>query len=139
MSARRAGSPGALYTLAWILVFLLAAVGTASAQVVDGALSPPVPLHRVQPTYPAGAAAGAAGDVVLGLTVSATGGVEQADVVESKGPELDAAAIAAAKQWTFSPATRGTRPIVSHIRVQLHFDPPPPPPAPSAATPTIPP
>jgi TonB family protein len=75
-------------------------------------------------------AEGAEGDVVLALTVSPTGVVNHADVVESKGAALDAAAVAAALQWTFSPARRGDRPIESHIHVRFHFEPPTPPPQP---------
>ena len=93
-----------------------------------------MPIHRVQPGYPEGTAAGGAeGDVVLALTISATGVVDHADVAESKGPVLDAAAVDAAKQWTFSPATRAGRPIASHIHIRFHFEPPTPPPQPAIA------
>jgi iron complex outermembrane recepter protein len=99
----------------------------------DTKLSPPTPIHRVQPSYPEGPVAeGAEGDVVLALTISSSGAVDHADVVESKGVKLDAAAVAAAMQWTFTPAMRGTRPIESHIHIRFHFEPPTPPPPPPA-------
>jgi TonB family protein len=98
-----------------------------------------VPVHRVQPAYPEGTAAeGAEGDVVLALTISASGAVDHADVVESKGAALDAAAVGAAQQWTFTPAMRAGHPIVSHMHIRFHFDapvPPPPPPAIPAVAP----
>jgi iron complex outermembrane receptor protein len=104
------------------------------------ALTPPSPLHRVQPAYPEGPAAGGVeGDVVLALSISAAGVVDHADVVDSKGPVLDTAAVNAAKQWTFAPATRGGHPIESHIHIRFHFEaptPPPPPPPISAVPPT---
>ncbi len=89
----------------------------------------PSPTHRVQPPYPE-AGDGAEGDVVLALTITPTGAVGHADVVESKGAALDRAAIAAAEQWTFSPARRNGRPIESHIHIRFHFEPPTPPPQP---------
>ena len=50
--------------------------------------------------------------------------------MESKGAALDAAAVAAAQQWTFTPATRAGHAIVSHIHIRFHFDAPVPPPLP---------
>jgi len=126
------------FTLAVSLAMSVARVALAQAP----ALTPPSPIHRVQPAYPEGPAAGGAeGDVVLALTISSTGVVDHADVVESKGAALDAAAIEAAKQWTFTPAMRGARPIESHIHIRFHFEapiPPPPPPAIPAIAPTSP-
>lgn len=115
----------------------LGAASSAHAQpaapVATQGLTPPSPIHRVQPPYPEGPVAdGAEGDVVLALTISATGAVDHADVVESKGARLDAAAVAAAMQWTFTPALRGKRPIESHIHIRFHFEPPTPPPPPPA-------
>ncbi len=120
------------------VVMTLARVSLAQA---PNALTPPTPIHRVQPAYPEATGQGVEGDVVLALTISAAGAVDHADVVESKGPFLDAAAIEAAKQWKFTPALRGTRPIESHIHIRFHFDapvPPPPPPAIPAVPPKSP-
>jgi iron complex outermembrane receptor protein len=117
--------------VALVLALTPASIASAEAPLATpgSALTPPVPLHRVQPAYPEGPAAGGAeGDVVLALTISASGVVDHADVVESKGAALDAAAVAAAQQWTFSAATRAGHPIASHIHIRFHFEAPVPPP-----------
>jgi iron complex outermembrane receptor protein len=127
------------WALRGAFLFTLTVARAASAQAPAGLLTPPVPTHRVQPAYPEGLAAGGAeGDVVLALTISATGLVDHADVVESKGAALDAAAIAAADKWTFTPAKRGERAIASHIHIRFHFEAPVPPPLPPAI-PAVPP
>ena len=107
--------------LALLLVMTLA--GSATAQ-NPGVLTRPVPVHRVEAIYPPTGADGAAGDVVLAITITTTGTVEAAEVVESRGAALDAAAIAAVKQWTFNPATRGGFPIKAHTHISFHFDAP---------------
>ncbi len=112
----------------WGLSFLALPLVLTFARVASAQLIPPSPIHRVQAAYPAGDTGGAEGDVVLALTISATGVVEHADVVESKGAALDAAAVAAAMQWEFKPAMRGVNPIASHMHIRFHFDAPTPPP-----------
>ncbi|MGH7437609.1 MAG: TonB family protein [Polyangiaceae bacterium] len=67
-------------------------------------------------------------DVVLAVTVDADGHVSKVDVLESGGPDLDEAAVVAARQWTFVPAMRDGNPVASRIRVPFHFAPPAPPP-----------
>jgi TonB family protein len=110
---------------------LAVSVALTFTSVAYAQLVPPQPIHRVQAAYPEGnAAGGVEGDVVLALTISATGVVEHADVVESKGAALDAAAIAAAMQWVFKPAMRGVNPIASHMHIRFHFDAPAPAPTP---------
>ncbi len=122
-----------------VALVLLAVARPVWAQTPAAKLTPPVPTHRVEPEYPAGAGTeGAEGDVVLALTVSSGGIVNHADVVESKGATLDAAAVAAAMQWTFTPAKRGDRPIESHIHVRFHLEPPTPPLPPPAPSPVLP-
>jgi TonB family protein len=70
-------------------------------------LSPPRPTRIVPPTYPADAIAKRVeGTVMLDLTVGPDGRVSDAKVVRSI-PELDAAALAAARQWEFAPVRRG--------------------------------
>jgi len=83
----------------------------------------------VDAVYPPSALASRAhGDVVLALTVDVDGHVSKVDVVESGGADLDEAATVAARQWTFTPALRGGKPVASRIRVPFHFAPPAPPP-----------
>jgi TonB family protein len=66
---------------------------------------PPKLDHFVEAEYPAAAkAAGVTAQVVLSIDIAADGKVDNVGVVESGGPEFDAAAIAAAKQFVFEPA-----------------------------------
>lgn len=69
-------------------------------------LTPPK-LHKfVEAVYPADKqAAGIEAKVVLSIEVSENGKVGNVEVVGSAGPDFDAAALAAAKQFEFEPAT----------------------------------
>ncbi len=92
-------------------------------------VTPPAVLTHVDAVYPESAlAAREHGDVVLALTVDVDGHVSKVDVMQSGGPALDEAAVIAARQWTFTPASRDGRPVASRIRVPFHFAPPAPPP-----------
>lgn len=65
----------------------------------------PRPLKKVQPVYPQRLQdLGIEGRVVLELTIDANGRVVAVRVLRGLHPELDQAAIAAAKQMLFSPA-----------------------------------
>ena len=68
-------------------------------------------------------------DVVLTLTVDTDGHVSAVAIAQSSGAtDLDEAAVVAARQWTFTPATGDDKPVRSRIRVPFHFAPPAPPP-----------
>jgi len=74
--------------------------------------SKPEPVFKQEIEYTASARAeGVEGRLKLRLTVGADGAVTKVDVVESVAPELDAAAVAAAKQWRFKPALACGKPI----------------------------
>ncbi|HEY4014271.1 MAG TPA: TonB family protein [Polyangiaceae bacterium] len=89
----------------------------------------PIVVHHVDAVYPPSALAQREhADVVLALTVDVDGHVSKVTVLESAAPDLDEAAVVAARQWTFVPAMRGGKPIASRIRVPFHFAPPAPPP-----------
>jgi len=78
-------------------------------------------LHFVAAEYPSSEqAAGHAATVVLQLTLSATGTVEDVRVSESAGPAFDAAASAAARQFLFRPAEVDHEP--SAIRILYRYD-----------------
>jgi iron complex outermembrane receptor protein len=93
-------------------------------------VKPPTVLHHVDAVYPSSALPGQEhADVILTLTVDVDGHVSKVDVAQSSGAaDLDEAAVVAARQWTFTPAMRGDRPVASRIRVPFHFAPPAPPP-----------
>jgi TonB family protein len=83
-------------------------------------------LHKqVDPVYPEDALReGIDGDVILNLSVGFDGRVERAAVVKSI-PKLDAAAVAAARQWEFEPGLLEGIPIQATLQVTIHFGLPP--------------
>jgi TonB family protein len=101
-------------------VLVVLAPALAQAQAAGGDTAPVVRSH-VDAQYPAGATRHA--DVVLFVTVDTDGHVTDVEVHESGGKDLDDAAIAAVRQWTFAPATHGGKPVAARIRVPFHFAP----------------
>jgi len=85
--------------------------------------APPRPRKAIRPDYPKGARQrGEQGDVVLEIRVGADGIVERVEVAESSGhPELDEAAVRAAKAARFSPARAGRESVASTARLTLTF------------------
>jgi protein TonB len=83
----------------------------------------PVPVHTVQPQYPELARqAQAAGTVNVLVTIDETGRVVDAVVQASNTiPALDAAAVAAAKQWLFKPAKQREKPVKVRIIIPFNF------------------
>jgi TonB family protein len=70
---------------------------------VGGPIRPPVKTRDVRPQYPAAAqAAGIDGVVILEVTIGVDGSVTDAKILRSI-PLLDAAALEAVRQWTFTP------------------------------------
>ena len=105
-----------------ITLFVLAvAAMLASAPARAAHMELPVVLKQPAPEWPAGADTSADALVPLTIVVGKDGTVQSAEVIQSAGPDLDAAAIAAVKQWTFKPATRDDKPIVAKIRVRVRF------------------
>ncbi len=85
--------------------------------------APPRPRKTIKPDYPRGARArGEQGEVELEIEVGANGRVTSAKVVHSSGyPELDGAALAAARAAKFVPAKSGRKAVASTARLKLHF------------------
>jgi len=134
---------GRTFVLGFLLASFAAPLPVAFAQDTAGASSAPtglVPPELTQPAtpeYPESKKASAEkASVTLSLTIAATGAVEAATVTASAGPELDEAALAAAKKLVFNPATRDGKPIPARIpyRFDFAFEAPPPP-APAAGAP----
>jgi len=75
--------------------------------------SRPVPVTRsTEIEYTQDARAnGIEGRLVLKIYIAADGSVEKVEVVSAVDPQLDAAAIAAVKSWTFKPAMRCGKPM----------------------------
>jgi len=68
--------------------------------------------------------------VTVKLTVDPTGAVQKIDQVTPPQPGFDEAVAAAAKAFTFAPATYGGKPVPVEITFTHTFLPPPPPPPP---------
>ncbi len=85
--------------------------------------APPKPRRAIRPDYPKGARQrGEQGNVVLEIRVGAEGAVDGVEVVSSCGfPELDEAAVRAAKEARFTPAKAGGSPVASTARLSLLF------------------
>jgi iron complex outermembrane recepter protein len=99
-------------------------------QPAEQAVRPPTVVSHVDAEYPPSALTRREhADVVLTLTVDIDGHVSRVDVAQSSGAaDLDEAAVVAARQWTFTPATRDGKPVASRIKLPFHFAPPAPPP-----------
>jgi TonB family protein len=85
-------------------------------------LRAPVLIERVEPVYPEAARAGGLGGVVgLELDVGVDGHVTAVRVVRAAGFGFDEAAVAAAQQFTFRPATRNGKPIAATLLFDQTF------------------
>ena len=137
----------ALSCLAALLLHSAAVLAQPQEPAPDAAARPPVVhppqvLRQVPAEYPEGArATGREGRVVLAVTVEADGSVGAVELMASSGDELDAAAIAAIRQWSFAPATRDGVAVAARIQVPFEFVLPKaaPEPLPSSVTPLVPP
>ena len=85
--------------------------------------APPSATKPIRPAYPTGARQRREeGDVVLQLSISAHGRVTAAAVFSSSGyPELDAAALRAAKKARFVPAKSGRDAVAADARITIEF------------------
>lgn len=106
-----------------LFVLLGVAASTAPATAASAASSSaPVLVTKVEPEYPEAARrAYRTGKVVLSFTVQPSGSVTDVEVVQSAGPELDSAAIAAVSRWRYEPATEGGKPAAAHGTVAIPF------------------
>ena len=87
----------------------------------SGADHPARVLSKVDPEYPyALRAQGHQGTVTLAVTVGVDGAAKDIRVVRSD-PELDAAAVAAVRQWRFTPARKDGQPVESTVTAPISF------------------
>jgi TonB family protein len=106
------------------LLCLLACLGVAQAQTLT---RPPALTAFVEAENPPPGAA----TVVLGISIDAEGTVQDVKVITSGGPAFDAAAVAAARQFVFTPAEIDGVPAPVAIQYRYTFTerivaPPPP-------------
>ena len=85
--------------------------------------APPKPHKTIKPDYPKGARQrGEQGEVILEIRVNTAGIVDRVDIVSSCGfPELNEAAVRAARAARFTPAKSGGSPVASTARLTLSF------------------
>ncbi len=87
-------------------------------------LIPPKPVKRVRAEYDESAKARhIKGVVKLNMIISRDGKPQNVTVFESLDPELDAKAIAAAKQWLWEPARFENKPVSCEVRLEIGFAP----------------
>ncbi len=85
-------------------------------------VEPPGLLHEVAPSYTEQARrAGLEGEVLLEIVVGPDGEVSDIRVVRRLGGGLDDRAVAAVRQWRFSPARRLGAPVAVIVEVAVEF------------------
>jgi len=88
---------------------------------VGGKIRPPTKTKNVTPEYPAAAkAARVQGVVIIEAVIGADGKVADAKVLRSV-PDLDGAAVAAVKQWEFTPTLLNGKPVPVVMTVTVNF------------------
>ena len=89
---------------------------------IGGQIQPPTLLRRVEPTYPPMAvSAHLQGIVILEAIVDEEGTVSEVKVLRSVNPLLDREALAAVRQWRYSPVVLNGRPVPFVLSVSLSF------------------
>lgn len=89
---------------------------------VGGQINTPALVHRVEPVYPdVAAAAKLAGTVVLEAVVATNGSVQSVSVLRSRNALLDKAAVAALKQWRYTPLVLNGIPTPFILTVTFTF------------------
>lgn len=82
----------------------------------------PTLIKQVDPVYPASLTdAGVGGTVVMEIDIGVDGKVMEVKVIQSAGPEFDAAAVDAAKQLEFTPAEFDGKPTPVRIQYSSNF------------------
>lgn len=111
----------ALTCLALTTLAAQARAQTADEPSTPAGITPPKLIESHEPVYPAAKQASAeSASVGLILTVDESGHVSDAEVQSSAGEDFDQAALAAARQLVFEPATRDGK--ATSARIPFRFD-----------------
>jgi TonB family protein len=87
----------------------------------DGVSTPRL-INKIEPEYtPEAREAKLQGSVVLAIEVGADGFVQQAQVERGLGLGLDENAVAAIRQWQFSPAMKDGQPVAVAAKVEVNY------------------
>ncbi|HVY38068.1 MAG TPA: TonB-dependent receptor [Polyangia bacterium] len=131
------------FALLCLAAVTMATTARAADAPAAGLSKLPRQIVSVEAAYPPeAAAAGWEADVVLELTIDATGHVSHAEVATSAGPgreAFDAAAVAAAGGYVFEPAESDGKPVPVQLAYKVKFRLHARPPAPVAAAAPAPP
>ena len=89
---------------------------------IGGQIHPPTLIKRIEPTYPPMAvSAHLQGVVILEAIVDEDGNVKDVKVLRSVNPLLDREALAAVRQWRYSPVVLNGTPVPFILSVSLSF------------------
>jgi protein TonB len=90
-----------------------------------GAFIGPIPMREQLPAWvpPDGPARRTEYSGLLRVEIDADGRVTSATIVKASHPAYDAAAVTAARQWVYRPATRGGQPVPSSKEISLRLVP----------------
>ncbi|WP_162539403.1 energy transducer TonB [Granulicella sp. WH15] len=100
----------------------LTSVNGATAE-VDTAVMAGHVLHKVAPIYPDRARKGhISGTVLLHVIIGTDGHVHDLSVISAPDPELAIAAIAAVRQWTYTPYINNGEPASVDTKVTVNFN-----------------
>jgi len=99
---------------------------------IDAKISPPVLIHRLEPQYTEEAKSKhIEGRVIVRGIIGKDGTLSDVKVAQSLNPGLDQKAVEAVRQWKFTPASKGGKPVRVAMSVALEFK------LPSAADPNF--
>ena len=111
------------FTFALVCISSAATMACANAIYAPGnGVSVPQAVKRVRPEYPDTAKnTGRQGTVLVNCIVLPDGTVGEARVTRSLDPILDKAAVAAAKQFRFSPGMKDGKPVSVRVPIEFTF------------------
>ena len=88
----------------------------------DQGVSLPAVVKKVSPTYTEAARkAQIQGNVILHAVVLSSGTVGDVTVTQSLEAGLDERAVAAVRQWEFSPGRKDGKPVAVRMQLWIHF------------------
>ena len=97
-------------------------VGSNQPRHIGGSVSSPIVIYQVDPKFSEEAhAKKLSGTVVVNLIVDTHGLPQNVHVLRGVGMELDESALEAVKQYRFTPAMEGGKPVAVEVNVEVNF------------------
>lgn len=104
------------------LLFTLGPLGLGAQEKADDEIIPPNPIYKVDPTHPAELyAKGIEGEAVVIASIDRLGTVTDPVVDRASHDEFGLAAMIAASEWIFEPATKNGVPIAIRVKIPFTF------------------